>query len=74
MITLSIECTDGSLSHKTIETLPTLDGYYFVTFLMYTGNSIGICCSYQGNSHDVWVYGRITGTAVVYCIPLFIKR
>ena len=74
MITLYIDCINGEYSHKVIDKFPTKNGYILINFLLESGNSIGITPCYQSNSKDIWVYGRTTGTAVIYCYPVFIKN
>lgn len=74
MITMTIDCTTGQYAYKTISTVPSKTGYDFMGFLMQTGNAVGISPSYQSNSRDVWVYGRTTGKATVYCIPIFASK
>ena len=73
-ISLERACSAGQWVNKSVGTIPTKDGYSFIGCYVCTGNSVGVSVSYENDSNEVWIYGKTSGTAIVYCYPIYVKN
>ena len=73
-ISLERACSAGQWVNKSVGTIPTKDGYSFIGCYVCTGNSVGVSVSYENDSNEVWIYGKTSGTAIVYCYPIYAKN
>lgn len=73
-ITLERGCSAGQWVNKSVGTIPTKDGYSLIGCYVCTGNSVGVSVSYEKDSNEVWIYGKTSGTAIVYCYPIYVKN